>query len=61
MEVTANTNVVIATYSGATPDVSGWRVVRSDGARVYGHVTAGNGEIRISMRKGADATMLFVR
>ena len=61
MEVTANTNAVIATYTGATPDVSGWRVVRSDGERVYGHVAAGNGEIRLSLLKSPPATMLFVR
>ena len=60
-DLAANTNVVIATYSGATPDVSGWRVVRSDGPRVYSYVSAGNGEIRLTLFKLPPATFILLR
>ena len=60
-DLAANTNVVIATYSGATPDVSGWRVIRSDGPRVYSYVSAGNGEIRLTLFKLPPATFILLR
>ena len=44
-------DVLIATYEGAAPNVSGWRVVNTGVKGVSGVCTAANGEIRMTVRQ----------
>ena len=49
---------VIATYTGADPDVSGWRVRGRGGIGVRGAITAANGEIRLTLTPGTGLQIL---
>ena len=53
-------DVLVATYSGSAPDVSGWRVVNTGVPGLVGSFTAANGEIRMDLTE-TTSTVIFFR
>ena len=52
-------NVLVATYAGAAPDVSTWKIVNAETPRLNADFAAANGEIRMTLK--ASGFVLIVR
>ncbi len=52
-------DVLVATYTGSAPDVSGWRVINTGVPGLVGSFTAVNGEIRMNFTKATGTVITF--
>ena len=52
-------NVLVARYTGAAPDVAGWRLVGTGVKGVRGKFTAANGEVRMDVEPAGVMLILY--